>query len=89
VAAFELWLATARPGSSFVYHRGMLAADRESVALLPQYGGYVHVAHEPFHTLGLTAWLAYEQGKVVLAQRRVSRDTFDYIAFKRKPRRRK
>lgn len=86
VAAFERWLGNSRSGSKFVYHTGNLAADRESVALVPQYSGYVHVIHEPFHSLGELAWLAYERRVVTLAQRRVSPTTFDYIAFKRKPR---
>lgn len=86
ISKFEKWLETSPVGSSIVYYTGHLAADRESVALVPAYNGFVHVLHEPIHTIGLMAWLAYERGVVTLVQKRADRNAFDYIAFKRKQR---
>lgn len=88
VAAFERWLKVSRPGEQFVYHRGHLASDREEVQLLPSFGTYVHVYFEPMHTLGTTAWIAYERGQVALAQKKLpGKRGFEYIAFKRRTRR--
>lgn len=88
VPAFERWLATSRPRDRFVYHRGFLAADREEVTLLPQLGKYVHVFHEPMHSLGQIAWHAYERGLVTLVQKKLPNGRgFEYIAFKRSSRR--
>ena len=86
ISKFEKWLESAPVGSRIVYYTGLLAADRESVAFAPQYNGFVHVLHEPIHTLGLMAWLAYERGIVTLVQKRAFNNAFDYIAFKRKQR---
>ena len=90
VAAFERWLAIGRPGTKFVYHRGHLATDREEVIMLPALGSFVHVFHEPYHTLAKTAWHHYVRGDVVLVQKKLAGDRgFEYLAIKRRQRRRK
>jgi hypothetical protein len=66
------------------YHRGFLAIDREKVMVLPRFGGTAHVYFEPMHSVGVAAWIAYEQGRVVLAQKRIAPGVYSYIAFKRK-----
>jgi hypothetical protein len=86
VASFQRWLDTARAGAHFIYYRGFLAADRETVTLLPGYGSYMHVFYEPMHTLGQMAWHAYEKGRVTLVQRKLRPEQYEYIAFKLKQR---
>jgi len=87
-ATFEAWLKYARPGDRYEYHRGSLAVDREKVVNIPALGGFAHVYVEPFHSLASAVWRAYQQGKVLLAQKKVNDSTFRYLAYKRKPARR-
>lgn len=88
VAAFERWLEKSRGGSHFIYHRGRLAIDREETQVIPAFEKPVHVYIEPYDMLGKMAWYAYERGFVDLLQRRRPYG-YDYIAFKRRERRRK
>lgn len=89
LAAFERWLKVARPGESFVYHIGHLASDREQVQVIPQFGQPVRIMFEPYNSLGLTAWNAYEHGNVELVQRKLPGNVgYEYIAFKRRAQRR-
>lgn len=90
VASFERWLEIGRPGTKFVYHRGRLAGDREEVTMLPAFGQFVHVYHEPYHTLGQMAWHHYQRGNVVLVQKKLANGRgFEYTAVKTKRRRQK
>jgi hypothetical protein len=85
--AFNLWVKNARPGERFTYHTGHLSVDREKIVNLPQYGSLAHVMIEPYHSVGQAAYRAYEQGKVELIQKRLSRSgRWAYIAIKRRVR---
>jgi hypothetical protein len=78
VAMFERWLSTAKEGQVLVYHRGALApptnlngdALREAARL-----NLVRVAH--------CLWVAAQQGRVHLLQRRLGEDCFEYLAVAR------
>lgn len=84
-AEFEKWLREAPKGSNVVYYTGHLCYDRESIIATERNGKTVlsHVMHEPMHSLGEAAYHAYEQGKVMLFQRRVDAYKVEYIAIKR------
>lgn len=88
VAAFERWLDKSRGGSHFIYHKGRLAIDREETQVIPAFETPVHIFIEPFDVLGKMAWHAYERGIVDLIQRKRPYG-YDYIALKRRERRKK
>lgn len=62
---FEHWLSNSKPGSSIVYHQGFLAQDVLYV------DGLVEMRR--------ATWRAYEEGLVILTQRRKSGQA-EYIA---------
>lgn len=66
---FTHWLRTALPGSHFVYHIGLLMADRQigDEALAVDMAGRL-------------AWRAYESKRVALTQRRLDKHNSQYVA---------
>jgi hypothetical protein len=65
------WVGGAVPGSWCRYHRGFLMIDTEVGAVR---------AKAILRRLRDRVWLAYELGQVLLVQRRVGENTFDYLA---------
>lgn len=86
LAAFQRWVQSSRPGQSFVYHIGHLMVEREKIAQIPGVG-IARVFIEPYNGIGEYAWWAYERGLVELVQRKRPDGRFEYIAQKRRKRR--
>ena len=86
---FESWVKIARPGDRLTYHVGLLATDRERSEMLAKHNTYAHVYYEPIHSVGLYAMYYYEQGVLELVQRKMKPGVYEYIAIKRKTKRRK
>lgn len=66
------WLAAARKGDTFVYHTGLLAADREDPT--SRGGAANEVAN--------LAYSLYQLKTVALVQRRAGYGSCDYLAVK-------
>lgn len=77
---FRVWLVTARPGASYIYHRGLLCFDREPHIYQEDRGQM----EEDVNDLGEATWQASEDGMVHLTQRRIGKNRFEYIATKRR-----
>lgn len=82
---FRVWLVTARPGSTYIYHRGLLCFDREPKF----YEGEPSTIEEEVNEVADAAWAAYKDGLVHLTKRRLGKNVFEYIATKadKRPRR--
>ncbi len=71
LSVFASWLSRQRKGEQFIYHVGL---------------GIVNVESGIRNAIGDAAWKAYEDGLVLLTQRRTSKKiknvygTFEYIA---------
>lgn len=67
---FERWLSLPGRRQRYIYHTGLLVADRQ---------------HDPYVDIhAKLAWKAYLEGKVILVQQRSYQDPykFDYFAVK-------
>jgi hypothetical protein len=73
VGEFNQWLDMGKPGSTFVYHIGFLAIDRQTESGQP-----VAVVD----TLARLAWRAHLRGNVVLVQARQGEGEYVYLAVK-------
>lgn len=60
------------PGAQLIYHNGMIAYDRLIGPKFQQIEGLATAAYE-----------AYQRGDILLTQRKIARNTYDYIATKR------
>lgn len=76
---FWQWLAKAKHGAVYCYHKGHLCFDREPVWL-----GTRTEAQDAAHIVGLAAMEAEADGRVCLTQRKVEPCRFEYLATKRK-----
>lgn len=74
---FADWLATAQPGSSFVYYTGNLGEDRARAA--KKFAPKKLAAPQALRD-AQQAWNAYSEGLVHLTQRRLGDNLFAYIA---------
>jgi hypothetical protein len=76
-------LADAMPGTSIIYHIGLLARDRDRVAtvLTPE-------QRDELHALAARVWRLAAGGWADLLQRRVSHECFAYLLVVRKRTRR-
>ena len=88
IGRFKFWLGADTSGQdrTFTYHFGMLAKDRgmfvsfETPSFLT---GVKWVVCEEVEALAAAAWKAYEDGQVVLVQRRHQDMWYEYIAIRR------
>lgn len=72
---FMFWLSRARAGQKLVYHIGNLAAERHKIIANGQTRNI-----EPLNTVAKEAWHAMEQGYVILTQKRLGENLFQYEA---------
>lgn len=73
-------ILNADPGESIVYHRGYIAYDRgEPTKKLPRTPEQVAV-----NETAKVAWSLYERGRVLLTQRRLGANDYEYIATLRR-----
>lgn len=79
---FKHWLRNGDRGSNFVYHTGLLMADRVYAVPLPS-GSIGIVANVPISTLADYVYNAYKSGLVDLAQYKIGEGMYDYIAYRR------
>lgn len=83
-AQFRFWLLKSKPGDVFVYHVGNLAQDRDYWEVRDVGGGVNQlrlVGHiEPLHSLAGDVLNASDQGWVLLVQRRLGPNYFQYEA---------
>lgn len=87
VNSFLRWVMEAKPGGTYLYHRGYLPADRERVyyELTPGRDGNpgrrpCTVYREPIHTIARLALGAVQAGLVHLTQSRRGDGDYAYIA---------
>lgn len=66
---FENWYITAKPGSSYIYYKGLLGMESKSKFTS-------HIKH--------TVWKYALQGRIYLIQRKIMENDYDYIAVKAK-----
>jgi hypothetical protein len=78
--SFERAVRNARPGEAFVYHVGLLSAERTHPSSR---------LDTPFTAVARRAWWLYERGFVDLVQRRLEPGIFEYFAVRKKPWRRR
>lgn len=71
------WLASARKNERFVYHNGLLAADRLDVA-----DRKVTTTRLEANQAAVLAYQLYKSGSVTLVQRRVGHERSEYLAVK-------
>lgn len=76
---FPYWLATARPGEVYEYHRGLLMADREPPDR-PSPSEATRAMQADMR--GATAAKAADEGEVALRQRRHAEFDWSYQAVK-------
>ena len=76
--AFERWLLdSTNPGSAFHYAKGVWLDERHG------HDSSRHSLPEATRHLATLAWLAYQNGRVMLVQRRDDDRLFSYLAIKR------
>lgn len=78
------WIAKSHKGDRFTYHTGHLVHDRAFRANLAHSGGFLKVRVIPLDNIAKAAVEAYEAGYVVLAQKRLGEDVFEYLAIRTK-----
>lgn len=78
------WIATSHKGDRFVYHLGNLIHDREFRVTLAATGGFANIRVIPLDKMANAAVEAYKGGYVVLAQHRLGKDVFEYLAIRTK-----
>jgi hypothetical protein len=83
-ADLDSWIASSHKGDRFVYHTGHLLHDRAFRVTLAATGGYATIRVIPLEQIALAAVAAYEAGYVVLAQKKVSQDVYQYLAIRTK-----
>ena len=76
--AFLAWVSQAAPGERLEYHRGFLARDTFSTFEFME-----RLDKEQLRALARQAMIAFEQGLVHLAQKRLELDHFSYVAIAR------
>jgi hypothetical protein len=84
--AFQAWLNTAPPGDRIAWHVGFLARERK--AWTEKHGHGPGITRTPIVGLDKLAKVvaaAAESGAVVLTQKRVGRDRWEYRAIKSTP----
>lgn len=81
---FHGWLRRAAPGDTYTYHVGLLAADRYEANYAAPSGALSWKPVEPFHSVGLHALAAAQDGLVSLWQRRRGPAEYEYIARRTK-----
>lgn len=79
LARFDNWLQVAQPADTYTYHTGLLAADRWE-ARYSDTADLTFAPVEPFHSVGLRALGAAEDGLVTLWQRRIGVAEYEYLA---------
>jgi hypothetical protein len=78
------WITKAHKGDRFTYHTGHLVHDRAFRANLAHSGGFMVVRVKPLDEIADAAVAAYEAGFVVLAQKHLGEDLFQYLAIRTK-----
>jgi hypothetical protein len=81
-AALSKWIASSHKGNRLVYHLGHLLHDRKIHVTLARTGGSATVDVLPLQALQAAVMEAYREGLVILAQRKVAPDTFEYLAIR-------
>lgn len=76
--SFEYWLRKAKVGEKIMYYDGFLMMDRER---LIKNGMFVENFPQTVKT-AIKAWKAYQDGLVILAQKKNDYFSYDYIAIK-------
>jgi hypothetical protein len=76
------WIAQSHKGDRFVYHVGHLLHDRKFRVKLAGTGGFADVPVIPLQNIATAALEAYWSGYVVLVQKRLGEDTFQYLAIR-------
>ena len=74
---FSAWVRKAAPGSWYLYHRGFLTKDRDSVA-----SKFSKKGKDLTHIIGDLAMRHWEQGNVLLVQRKLGRTDYEYHAVR-------
>ena len=82
---FDQWVEKGKPGSMFVYHSGYLPLDKYNTYQLD--GRTFFQRNAEIFNLAQSAMGLYEMGLVELVQRKLSEAEYQYIAVKRKYRR--
>lgn len=81
---FKYWIDHARAGQVYLYHKGFLAVDRQTVVdivgSLP-----VLVNGGAIHELAMAAIDAFDAKRIHLFQRKLQDGVYEYIAMKRSP----
>lgn len=70
----DTFVRSAKRGESFVYHVGLLAADRMDF----KFAKAITPSERIVDTIASIAWSLYEQRKVTLVQRQIGPETFQY-----------
>jgi hypothetical protein len=74
-AQLKEFVRTAKTRQSCIYHSGFLLVDREPSPDQPHDDKWCALRE-----LAEAAWQLYEEGKIVLTQRRLADDKYEYIA---------
>ena len=83
-ADLDQWIAKSHKGERFVYHLGNLMHDRRFKVTLGTSGGTTVIRNIPLGDVADAAIDAYQNGYVVLAQKRIGEDLFEYLAIRTK-----
>lgn len=67
-----MWIRDSRKGEVLVYHRGFLMADRQAFTI-----------PNAIDKIARIMWSAYQEGRIVLVQKREGDACYDYIAIHR------
>lgn len=74
---FVTWVRTAAPGSWYLYHRGFLTKDRDSVA-----SKFSKKGRDLTNIIGEAALKHWYGGTVLLVQRKIGRTDYEYLAVR-------
>lgn len=80
----QKWIASSHKGEHFIYHTGHLVHDRKHRVYLATSGAYTTIEVKPLGDIADAAYHAYLDGFVVLAQKRLAEDVFQYLAIRTK-----
>lgn len=81
---FKNWIAHARTGQVYKYHKGFLAVDRNTIVDLVD-NLPVLVPGGDVHSIAMEAINAFDAKRVHLFQRKLQEGVYEYIAMKRSP----
>jgi hypothetical protein len=73
IANFVFWVHTSPSGSKYTYHTGFLCKDRDPT---------LNKECVQINQIANLAWNLYEKGTLILTQRKLKVDQYQYIAIK-------